>query len=30
MGLFPYVFTASRHLVFTLSLSLPLWLGTII
>jgi F0F1-type ATP synthase membrane subunit a len=30
IGLFPYVFTASRHLVFTLSLSLPLWLGTII
>ena len=30
IGLFPYVFTASRHLVFTLSLSLPLWLGSII
>lgn len=29
-GLFPYVFTASRHLVFTLALSLPLWLGSII
>ncbi len=30
LGLFPYVFTASRHLVFTLALSLPIWLGTII
>lgn len=30
LGLFPYVFTASRHLVFTLALSLPVWLGTII
>jgi len=30
IGLFPYVFTASRHLVFTLTLSLPLWLGSII
>jgi F-type H+-transporting ATPase subunit a len=29
IGLFPYVFTASRHLVFTLALSLPLWLGSI-
>nr|UGW52813.1 ATP synthase F0 subunit 6 [Isocladus armatus] len=27
LGLLPYVFTASSHLVFTLSLALPLWLG---
>lgn len=26
-GLFPYLFTASSHLVFTLGLVLPLWLG---
>nr|UDF84399.1 ATP synthase subunit 6 [Phyllodiaptomus tunguidus] len=30
LGLFPYVFTASSHLVFTLALSLPIWLGTMI
>jgi len=30
IGLFPYIFTASRHLVFTLSLALPLWMGRII
>lgn len=30
LGLFPYVFTASRHLRFTLSLRLPLWLGYIL
>lgn len=27
LGLFPYIFTASRHLSFTLSLGLPVWLG---
>lgn len=27
LGLFPYIFTASRHLTFTISLALPLWLG---
>jgi len=26
-GLSPYIFTASSHLVFTLTLALPLWLG---
>ena len=30
LGLLPYVFTSSRHLVFTLTLSLPLWLGSIV
>lgn len=30
IGLLPYVFTSSRHLVFTLALSLPLWLGSMI
>ena len=29
-GLAPYVFTASRHLRFTLRLALPLWLGKMI
>ena len=30
LGLMPYVFTSSRHLRFTLSLALPLWLGKIL
>ena len=30
LGLFPYIFTASRHLTFTISLALPLWLGHIV
>jgi len=30
LGLFPYVFTASRHLTFTVALALPLWVGYII
>nr|AOY40011.1 ATP synthase F0 subunit 6 [Scolytinae sp. BMNH 1040265]AOY40271.1 ATP synthase F0 subunit 6 [Curculionoidea sp. 2 KM-2015] len=27
MGLFPYIFTSSSHMTFTLALSLPLWLS---
>nr|YP_009526699.1 ATP synthase F0 subunit 6 [Cacoplistes rogenhoferi]AXY63902.1 ATP synthase F0 subunit 6 [Cacoplistes rogenhoferi] len=27
MGLFPYIFTTSSHLTFTLSLALPMWLS---
>lgn len=30
MGLLPYVFTGSRHIVFTLSFALPIWLGRIV
>lgn len=30
LGLFPYIFTASRHLTITLTLALPLWLRFII
>merc|ERR1712050_742767 len=30
MGLFPYVFTGSRHLRYTVALALPLWLGGIL
>jgi len=30
IGLFPYIFTSSRHMVFTLILALPIWLGRIL
>merc|ERR1712223_1309963 len=30
MGLFPYIFTRTRHISFTLTLALPLLLGTIL
>lgn len=30
IGLFPYVFTSSRHIALTLTLSLPLWLSFIL
>lgn len=29
-GLFPYIFTCSRHLIFSLSIRIPLWLSFII
>ena len=30
LGLFPYIFTSSSHLTFTVALALPLWIGYII
>jgi len=30
LGLFPYIFTSTRHIVLTLSLALPIWLAFII
>lgn len=30
MGLFPYIFTASRHITLTMAISLPLWLSFIV
>lgn len=30
MGLFPYIFTRSRHLIFSLSFSIPIWISLII
>nr|YP_009104442.1 ATP synthase F0 subunit 6 [Callitettix braconoides]AFV32145.1 ATP synthase F0 subunit 6 [Callitettix braconoides] len=30
MGLFPYIFTSSSHLVFTLTMALPMWLSLMI
>jgi len=30
IGLFPYIFTRTRHIVITLTLALPIWLGSII
>nr|UVU30545.1 ATP synthase F0 subunit 6 [Euceros kiushuensis] len=30
MGLFPYIFTSSSHMIFSLSISLPMWLSMIL
>jgi len=30
IGLFPYIFTRTRHIVLTLTLALPIWLGRIV
>lgn len=30
IGLFPYVFTNTSHIVFTLKISFPVWIGTIL
>lgn len=30
LGLFPYIFTSSRHLIFTLTLAAPLWVSFIL
>nr|AZL93287.1 ATP synthase F0 subunit 6 [Hyposoter sp. ZJUH_2016018] len=30
LGMFPYIFTSSSHMIFSLSFSLPLWLGLMI
>lgn len=30
LGLFPYIFTSSSHLIFSLSLALPIWISFII
>ena len=30
LGLFPYIFTSSSHLTFTVALALPLWIGYIV
>jgi len=30
LGLFPYIFTRTRHIVFALAIALPLWVGHVI
>ena len=30
IGLFPYIFTSTSHMVITLTLALPIWLGRIV